>query len=88
MIEQVIGPIPDDWARQGLEYDALYADGELIRRYDDQLPSVYEKLEKHGLPARDAAELADFIAPMLSIIPAQRPSAEELLQSPWLRQSC
>jgi serine/threonine protein kinase len=88
MIELVIGPIPNDWARQGLEYEALYADGELMKRHEDQLPSVYEKLQKHGLSAREAAELADFLGPMLSVIPAQRPSAEELLQSPWLRQSC
>jgi serine/threonine protein kinase len=87
MIEQVIGHIPGDWARQGKEYESLFADGELIRRCEDPLPSVADLLQKRGMTQDDAAELADFLTPMLSIIPGQRPGAEELLQSPWLRQS-
>jgi serine/threonine protein kinase len=87
MIEQVIGQIPSDWARQGKEYDSLFVDGELIKKSEEQMPSVVELLKKRGMPPNEAAELAEFLAPMLSIIPGQRPTAEELLLSPWLRQS-
>ena len=86
MIEQVIGPIPEDWAREGCEYHNLYDNGELIETNPEPLPSIYEQLLRRHVPEPDASELAEFIEPMLAIIPAQRPSAEELLQSPWLHQ--
>jgi serine/threonine protein kinase len=85
MIEQVIGPIPMDWARQGADCHLLYRDGELIRRCEDELPSVFDQLVKRRIPERDAVELADFLGSMLAIIPAQRPSAAEMLHAPWLR---
>jgi serine/threonine protein kinase len=85
MIEQVIGPIPMDWARQGADYHLLYRDGELIKRCEDELPSVFDQLLKRRMPDSEAAELADFIGPMLAVIPAQRPSAAEMLESSWLR---
>jgi serine/threonine protein kinase len=85
MIEQVVGPIPEDWARQGNEWTTLYRDGELVKRCGDELPGVFEQLVNHQIPESEAAELADFLGPMLSIIPAQRLSAEEMLYSPWLR---
>jgi serine/threonine protein kinase len=85
MIEQVMGTIPEDWARQGSEWATLYHNGELVKRCEDELPGVFDQLVKHRIPEREATELADFLAPMLSIVPAQRPSAAEMLGSPWLR---
>jgi serine/threonine protein kinase len=85
MFEQVIGPIPEDWARQGSEWTTLYRNGELLKRCEEELPPVFDQLVKHRIPEREATELADFLAPMLSIVPAQRPSAAEMLDSPWLR---
>jgi serine/threonine protein kinase len=85
MIQQVIGPIPEDWARQGNDWESLYRDGNLVKRCDDELLGVFEQLVKYRIPEKEAAELADFLAPMLSIIPAQRPTAAEMLDSPWLR---
>jgi serine/threonine protein kinase len=88
MIEQVIGPIPEDWARQGSEWATLYRDGELVKRCEKELPGVFDQLRKHRMPEREAAELAEFLAPMLSIIPVQRPSAADMLYSPWLQLTC
>lgn len=87
MIESVIGPLPKDWARNGKNYKDLYnSNGMLITQYRKQLPHIYELLIKRGLSEEDATELANFLQPMLAIIPKQRPSAEELLDSPWLYQ--
>ena len=85
MIEMVIGPIPKDWARNGKLYNRLYdRHGKLKFVYDKTMGPVYNLLLKYGLSDQDAQELSDFLEPMLSIIPKQRPSAEELLDSPWL----
>jgi serine/threonine protein kinase len=86
MIEQVIGPIPEDWARQGPGYADLFEEGDLLRRTEEELGSVFDLLVKRGIYEAEAAELADFLEPMLSIIPEQRPSAEEMLMAPWLHQ--
>jgi serine/threonine protein kinase len=88
MVEQVIGPIPESWAREGRFYGTLYEEGELIRRNEEELGSVFELLVRHRVPEAEAAELTDFLEPMLSIIPDQRPSAEEMLQAAWLHQIC
>ena len=82
----MIGAIPKDWAREGSQYRQLYEDDELIERCPDDLPDIYEQLIRRQIPDPEAGDLAEFIRPMLRIIPAQRPSAEELLQSPWLHQ--
>ena len=84
MIEQVIGPIPQDWAREGTNYEHLYSNGDLLEHNDPPLPELERLLLQKGVPKLEAMDLLDFIIPMLSIIPAKRPSAEELLQSPWL----
>jgi serine/threonine protein kinase len=83
MIELVIGPIPCDWAKEGAHYSKLYSHSDLIIRTCQELPSIYQILIDLRMPPRAAAELADFLSPMLSIIPSQRPTAGEMLQSPW-----
>ena len=83
MIEQVIGSIPQDWAREGKLYDLLYENGQLLEQNDPPLPGIYKLLLKSDVPEDEAHALTEFITPMLAIVPAQRPSAEELLQSPW-----
>ena len=85
MIEMVMGPIPRDWARNGKCYTKLYnSRGDLKYKYEKRMGPVYDLLVKHGLSQQDAQELSDFLQPMLAIIPRQRPSAAELLDSPWL----
>lgn len=85
MIESVLGPIPRDWARNGKYFASLYnRHGGLIATYSKQLPCLYNLLIKYGLDEQDAAELSEFLEPMLAIIPKQRPTAEELLSSSWL----
>lgn len=85
MIESCIGPIQDDWAREGSHYEKLYQpDGDLKYKCAEQMPCIYYLLKKNDVPEIEAQKLADFLESMLAIIPAQRPSAEELLESPWL----
>ena len=84
MIEQVIGKVPQDWAREGTNYDRLYSNGDLLAHNDPPFPNLERLLLQKGVPKLEAMDLVDFISPMLSIIPTKRPSAEELLQSPWL----
>lgn len=87
MIENVLGRVPEDWAKEGKNYNLLFnEDGELRHVHSEQMSCVYDLIRIHGLPKKEGAELADFLEPMLAIIPSQRPSAEELLQSPWLHQ--
>lgn len=87
MIESVLGRIPEDWAKEGNHYSELYYEnGELKYPCQEPMPCVYELLRKFDIPDNEATELADFLEPMLAIIPSQRPSAEEILLSPWLHQ--
>jgi serine/threonine protein kinase len=83
IIEQVIGPISEDWARQGSAWTMLYRNGELLKRCDEELPAIIDQLVKHRIPEREATQLADFLAPMLSTVPEQRPTAADVLYSPW-----
>ena len=87
LIEAVIGRIPEEWAKEGKSYHQLFNEkGDLIytdRKIENK--SIYELLQiRAGVSQQEAQELADFLEPMLSIIPEQRPSAEELLLSPYL----
>lgn len=91
LIEDILNvEIPQDWAREGKHYENLYEDGELIKRHNEDLVPgerrIYQQLLSRGLSEWDAAELDAFLSPMLEIIPARRPSAEELLQSPFLHR--
>ena len=85
MMEYVLGTIPRDWAKNGKFYPELYnRHGGLIATYKKQLPCLYNLLIKYGLTEQDAEELTEFLKPLLSIIPKNRPSAEKILESPWL----
>ncbi|OHS99065.1 CMGC family protein kinase [Tritrichomonas foetus] len=87
MIESVLGRIPEDWAREGMHYETLYREnGQLCYTNQESMPSIFDLLMKYDIPFNEAAELTKFLEPMLAIIPSQRPSAEELLQAPWLHQ--
>jgi serine/threonine protein kinase len=86
MIERAIGKVPMEWACEGKKFPSLYVDGELVMHDDARPMSVYQRLIETGRPADEAGELAEFLEPMLMIIPEQRPSAEEMLQAPWLHQ--
>jgi serine/threonine protein kinase len=84
MIEEVVGAIPMDWAREGMQYDQLYQDGKLIARHHDHMPCVFDLLVRFGVCSRDASELAEFLENILAIIPSQRATAEEMWMSPFL----
>ncbi|KAH0791506.1 CMGC family protein kinase [Histomonas meleagridis] len=87
LIETVMGPIPHDWALEGHCYDELYNEnGELRYKTSESETTLFNLLVGYNLTKEDAADIAEFIEPMLAIIPSQRPSAEELLFSPWLNK--
>lgn len=84
MIEKVLGAIPIEWARTGAAYDDLYEEGELIDVITEDSTNLVELLVRSGVCESDAAELAEFLAPMLEILPCRRMGAAKLLKSPWL----
>lgn len=82
LIESTLTAIPVEWAKNGSHYMHLYANG---LRHEHERTSVFHRLRYYGIPERDAKEISEFLKPMLSIIPKQRPTAAELLESPWLQ---
>jgi serine/threonine protein kinase len=46
------------------------------------LPDVLH--EKYNFSPEDSREIADFLLPMLAIVPIQRASARTMLSHPWL----
>jgi serine/threonine protein kinase len=86
MIERVLGAIPDDWARTGANYQSLYQDGELIAATFNKPQNVFELLMELHFPPAHADDLAEFLEPMLAILPSRRPRAAEMLKAPWLHR--
>jgi serine/threonine protein kinase len=86
MIEKVVGDIPADWARMGANYETLYRHGELIASTDNKPQNVFELLIRFHFPPADAADLAEFLEPMLAILPSRRTRAAEMLKAPWLHR--
>jgi len=85
MIQDVIGMIPDEWAKNGMFYQDLYNEcGALFRSHEKEMLPIIELLMNYGIQEDDAEDVASFIQPMLTIVPSQRPTASELLESPWL----
>jgi len=86
-IVEVLGPIPKKLIAKGTHsYNYLTKEGELKRRK----PRGYCPLDKilvseYRFSERDAKELAEFLFPILELIPNKRPSAAECLHHPWLK---
>lgn len=87
MIDSVVGPIPRDWAMNGEVYEDFFDDDGQINcdvKAEISYHSIFERLIQHLIPEADARDISCFIEPMLQIVPACRPSAADLLESPWL----
>jgi hypothetical protein len=84
LIEKICGEIPRDWARTGQHYEALFRNEELIVDMAVDERSIGELLRRFDMAADEANDFAEFLQPMLAIVPNQRPTAREMLQSPWL----
>ena len=85
MIEGIIGPIPQKWAKKGKLYNALYVKEGVLRWVSKQdLMPIAQLMMSKGIEEKEAKEATNFLIPMLAIIPSQRPTARELLDSPWL----
>lgn len=85
LIESLLGPLPEDWVLEGEYYNELYDEnGNLRVAMEPDNISLFDLIVSYGLTKEDAEEIVEFLEPMLAIIPSQRPSAEELLNSPWL----
>jgi hypothetical protein len=84
LIEKICNRIPRDWARTGQHYNALFQNGELIAEDSVEDIDLVRLLRRYDVAARDAIDLAQFLEAMLAIVPGQRLTAEEMLQSLWL----
>lgn len=85
MIEGVVGIIPPEWASKGDNYKNLVDEkGNWIYADEEKTMCIYEHLISSKIPHYYAAQITDFIEPMLSIIPETRPTVDDLLESPFL----
>jgi serine/threonine protein kinase len=72
MIEKVFGDTPGDWARMAANYESMHPHGELITSTDNKPQNVFELLTRFHFAPADAADLAEYLAPMLVILPSRR----------------
>jgi hypothetical protein len=61
-----------------------HGNGELIAEDSVENIDIVGLLRRYDVGARDAIDLAQFLEGMLAIVPGQRLTAEEMLQSSWL----
>ncbi|KAH8950117.1 hypothetical protein BDL97_10G067200 [Sphagnum fallax] len=88
---EILGPIPHKVTSTG-KYARHYfkSDGKLHHFEKASLNQVgtghLEELlqNQHGLPGKDAHELAQFLCPLLDFVPMKRPSTSQCLVHPWL----
>ncbi|CAK9194584.1 unnamed protein product [Sphagnum troendelagicum] len=88
---EILGPIPRKVTSTG-KYARHYfkSDGKLRHLEKASLNQVgtghLEELlqNQHGLPGKDAHELAQFLCPLLDFVPMKRPSTSQCLVHPWL----
>ena len=89
LIIELLGPIPTEMIAKG-KRSATFFNRKGDLRHIKQLRywGLAEVLmQKYRLPSREAAELAHFLLPMLSIDPTKRATAQQLLLHPWIKSS-
>ena len=86
--QELLGPLPKSVLSRGrLSTQLVHADGR-PRRIPGRLTpwALVDVLsDKYGMARGDAAELAAFLKPMLSLEPRDRASAKDMLSHAWLR---
>jgi len=90
MIE-MLGPMPRNYAISGQFFDKFFRRDPLTNEYVfkniDKLrhfPLHRLLTDKYRFKKQEADMLADFLLPMLKWYPAERPSAQKMLEHPWL----
>jgi serine/threonine-protein kinase SRPK3 len=90
MIE-MLGPMPRDYAISGQFFDKFFRRDPLTNQFVfkniDKLrhfPLQRLLTDKYRFKKNEADMLADFLSPMLKWYPSERPSAQKMLEHPWL----
>jgi serine/threonine protein kinase len=88
LVIELFGPIPRSMVDRGKEKHKYYNRKYQLRHIKDlkRWPLRDVLVEKYGLEQGAAKELSEFLLPMLTIEPAKRASAEEMLKHKWLRR--
>ena len=88
LMQHLLGPLPPDWAAEGL-YAATYCAPTGSLKHEAPAAPVTDLetlLRRRKIPAAEARGLAEFLRPMLAWNPSDRPSAMACLQSSWLKE--
>ncbi|XP_071740071.1 uncharacterized protein [Rutidosis leptorrhynchoides] len=89
LMMELLGKMPRKLAVGGgrsKDYFDRHGDLKRIRRLKHSSISRL-LIDKFKFPETDAREFADFLTPILDFAPENRPTAQQCLQHPWLRQS-
>ncbi|KAJ1646233.1 serine/threonine protein kinase, CMGC [Coemansia asiatica] len=86
-IIETLGSFPKKFALSGRYSDELFNRRGELRHIRRLHPFPLRELlhDEYGFSARDAREIADFLLPMLEILPSRRSSAESMLSHRWLQ---
>lgn len=86
--QELLGPMPRHLALKGRLSPLLVDEqGKLLHISSLKFWGLRDVLvEKYGMGEAEAAGIADFLLPMLKFDPAERASAAEMLQHPWLQE--
>ncbi|KAJ2723540.1 serine/threonine protein kinase, CMGC [Coemansia sp. Benny D115] len=86
-IMETLGHFPKKFALSGKYSDELFTRRGELRHIRRLHPFPLKELlhDEYSFSARDARETADFLLPMLEIVPARRSSAASMLSHKWLQ---
>ena len=90
MIE-MLGPMPKNYAISGQFFNKFFKRDPITDKFIFKnieklrhFPLQRLLIEKHRFKKKEAEMLADFLLPMLQWFPSDRPSAQKMLEHPWL----
>lgn len=87
LMMELLGKMPKKIANGGArskDFFDRYGDLKRIRRLKFW-PLDRLLVEKYKIAETDAREFADFLRPILDVVPENRPTAQQCLQHPWLK---
>jgi len=86
-IFELLGPIPSSMALSGKSSHLLFTTTGQLRSIKNlkHWPLVDVLQEKYKFSRQQADDVSRFLLPMLRLVPTERATAAECLQSPWIR---